>query len=213
MSSPFDSRLTKILGLSITPLLKAEGFSKNRKCYHRKHETLTWVIELQKSRWNDQQQMQFTLNCGIYIPGVISTYINRSEPKNPEIPFCCITVRVGMLQQDHLDKWWTLSVDQDEATDQLIEQELHLAVTNNLLPFLSKFKGMDDVLSYLEKPRPESERYVSPIDEVQSRIYLAILYWLKGNQQNSQENLQAAEQAAVGKPIEEAVINLRARIG
>jgi Domain of unknown function (DUF4304) len=55
---------------TISPLLKSAGFSKKSLNFYRKRVGLTEVINLQRSKWNSEEQVEFFINVGIYAPEI-----------------------------------------------------------------------------------------------------------------------------------------------
>ncbi|MBI1922766.1 DUF4304 domain-containing protein [Candidatus Poribacteria bacterium] len=213
MESLFDMRLTAILKKHLTPLLKPLGFRKRGNIYELCRGELSWIIDVQRSRWNDTEEAQFTLNCGVYVKGVLSTYLDLPEPNAPTLPYCCISVRMGMLNVEKVDKWWKLCEDDDvESIDGRMGSEIQERIQWDVLPFLRQFKSLQDVVSYLKGLSSRNENFVSPRDKVGQFAYIGILYFFLGQYDACVAALAQAEQEAIGGPIEEHIRQLRARV-
>lgn len=212
MSTP-SKRLTQILKRSVTPLLLKEGFTKRGLNYAKSLGEISWVINVQKSRWNTKNESQFTLNCGVHIPNVVSKYVNQPEPETPDIAHCCVSARYGLLTPPYLDKWWTLKdADIGLSDDSQIEEELKIALNATIFPFLQRFTTVDCVIDFFKGDRSSKDRYVTPNDVVRIRVYLAILYSIGRKHKECHETLSAAERLAIGRPDEEYVRALHSRI-
>ena len=210
MHTVFNSRFNNILKNWLSPLLKSHGFKKRREVYICEGQALTDLIAIQRSRWNDAQEVQFTLNYGIYVPGVVSTYLNQTEPAKAKIDDCCITARIGMLSELRKDQWWTLRVDDaPEKVDAQIGRELQNQVKHLMIPFLEGFETRDDVVDFLINSRPKVFRFVWPQSEAQCLAYAAILLSILGRQEKCVVTLNAAVEAASNTPIEGVVLALR----
>jgi hypothetical protein len=210
---PFDSRLKWVLKLWLAPLLKSYGFKKSGGAYVREDRELAWLVDVQRSLWNDAFEVQFTLNCGIYVPGVVSTYVNRPEPATAKLKNCCITARIGMLSNSKRDHWWILRSDDDPSiVDPAIGKDIQERVKNDLVAFLQKFETREDVIEFLEEPRSKAYQCVLPQSEIQCLTYAAILYSMLERKEKCFETLNAAVEAAHKSPIEGVVKGVKERI-
>ena len=108
MTSQFTRRIDGILKSALTPLLRSRGFRKRGPVYVAEHGEVTWLVDVQKSQWNDRNEAQFTVNGGVYVPGVVSGYSRRPDPAEPKMVDCCLSVRIGMLDESRVDKWWKI---------------------------------------------------------------------------------------------------------
>ena len=210
MASPFEKRIDGILKNSLTPLLKPQGFRKSGRIYRAQRDDIIWLVNVEMSLWNDKDQAQFTVSGGVYVPGIVGRYLNKPEPARPTLGYCCVSVRMGMLDESRLDKWWELtwSGDPNEA-DKQIAAELSDRVENLLLPFLGTFNSPEGVAAYLLAPRTPDNRFVSPQDELGRRIYAALIYARQGNTAKAREEIDRAAREAEGSPIEEFVRRVR----
>lgn len=213
MTSPFDKRLDAILKDSTTPLLKSWGFIERGRTYVARRNALAWLVDVQKSRWNDREEAQFTLNGGVYVPGVVSRYSSRPEPSSPKLADCCLSVRAGMLDHSRLDKWWKLSASQHpDDVDRQIGAELSERLENALLPFLSNFDSLDAIVEYLSAPVTPANRFVSPQTEAQRRAFAALIHAAQGNTAEARDEIDVAMRVARGSPIEDVIRKLGRRL-
>jgi hypothetical protein len=181
--------------------------------YVRELEDISWIIDVQKSQWNTKEKAEFTLNCGVYVPGLFAAYGNRPEPETPSIGRCCLQARIGALT-DGKDRWWVLHADDDiETTDEKIGAEIRDRLEHGVLPFLERFQSRRDLAAYLEAWGPREQKQVMPKNEVIVLAYLGILYWLLGEQEKCRSMLAQAAEKAAKKPNEELIHDLRARLG
>src|SRR5437867_543938 len=108
MATPFDTRLASVVKSGLTDTLKQLGFRKRGVVYRQEVDGLQWLIDVQKSGFNSKEKASFTLNLGVFVPGLWALYSGRSEPAAPQVPDCCIYGRVGQLTPDKRDHWWDL---------------------------------------------------------------------------------------------------------
>jgi hypothetical protein len=180
MASPFDSRLTSILKNAVTAVLKPLGFKKQGNSYVCQMTDLAWVIDVQKGRWNTKEKAEFTLNFGVFVPGLFEVYGNRSEPQAAGLTRCAFYMRVGVLT-DHRDMWWIMRAEDDVTTvDQHTVMEIRDRLERGVIPFLQGFQTRMDVIAYLETWSPRERRGIFPMSESIVLAYLGILYHLLG---------------------------------
>jgi hypothetical protein len=195
MASQYKKRIDKIINNSLTPLLKINGFRKSGSVFISQSKTVYWLVDIQKSRWNDKQEANFTLNCGIYIPEVVSGgYTIRKVPIRPSLMDCCLSVRIGILNTPPNDKWWNITNTNNEVEeDNDIISEIRASVTRKLLPFLKRFESQEKVLAFLTNPPSNiSDKFVSPRNEVIRFIYAAFIYAGQGNTIKAKEAMKCA---------------------
>jgi hypothetical protein len=173
-SSP-ASRLSAILRGAVAPALKLAGFTRAGRSFERKLEDLSWVVDVQTSRWDSPPDKAFTLNCGVFVPRVVSAYTPRKEPVRPVLADCCITARLGHLSDKPGDMWWTLTSGDAPETDLGISTDVTRRVSSHALPFLRRFLSARDVLAYLEEPRPPGHEGVWPRADAERWAYIALL--------------------------------------
>ena len=214
MASPFAQRVSAILRSGLTPLLRSHGFRKHGQVYVSERGDVLWIVDVQKSRWNDGTEAQFTINGGVYVPGVVSAYSRRPEPSIPKLVDCCLSVRIGMLDDSKLDKWWkvTASDAPEDAVDEQISTEIRDRVGNHLLPFLQRFESSVEVAEFLEGPMNSATCSVSPRSLAQRHAYASLIYLRLGNTAKARSEIDEAVREAEGTPIDEVIKRLRAHI-
>lgn len=209
----FDSRLTSILKSGFTPLLKEIGFKKIRSSYVRDLDDLKWLIDVQKSLWNDSEEAQFTLNCGAYIPGVISTYSPRvTEPPVPKLEHCSCYARIGSLTSEKKDLWWKLTDSDSEQVDRKIAADLQNKLETKIVPFLQNFSTAIDVADFLCRSVANKDKRIFPLAANQRLAYAGIIYWKQGDTQGARRILDSAVEVSKKSPIEGIVVTVRDRL-
>lgn len=212
MANILDNRLNTILKTEVTPLLKELYFKKRQLIYSCDFDGLSWLVNIQKSRWNDQEEAQFTVNCGVYISGVLSVYANMSEPAKPKIEHCCCSARIGMLTPEKKDIWWKLTSGDSDAVDGSVAQDLRSKIENVVLPFLNKFKSPQAVANFLSSDLGDEYNQVAPATKAQRFAYSAIIHSKLGNGDEAKRRLSTAIEASKKSPIENIINNLKLKI-
>lgn len=85
MGKNASARFAEFLGSWVTPTLRSLGFKKRGMTYRKDLDECSWFANIQRSRWNSDGVTRFTLNIGVYVPGVFSTYSGLEEGKNATI--------------------------------------------------------------------------------------------------------------------------------
>ena len=214
MASPLAQRIVGILKMGLTPLLRSRGFRKEGSVYLARHGEMAFLVDIQKSRWNDEDEAQFTINGGIYIPGIVSAYSGRPDPEKPKIVDCCLSVSIGMLEKSRLDKWWKVTSrdSPQEVVDEEIARELCDRVENLLLPFLEKFESPADVAGFLCGTMDTPARFVAPQAPAQRHAYACLIYSKMGNSPKAQRAIEQALREAAGSPIEKVIKRRRDQV-
>jgi hypothetical protein len=204
LTSAFDERLSHVLKSGLTPALEARDFHKSGPTYRFEQGDLSWLVNVQKSRWNAADEVQFTINGGIYIPRIVSRYTGRAEPKQPSLVDCCISVRIGMLSETRIDEWWKLTKTNHDD-DGKIAAAVVDRVEALLLPFLARFRSKAHAGAFLAAaPTPEN-KLVSPRGAAQRHVYAALIYDEDGQRAKARCEIGRAVEAARGTPNQSVV--------
>lgn len=207
MASILKQRITRVLKEGPSALLLPLSFRKEGCVYCAVHGDVTWIVDIQGSRWNDTEEAQVTINGGVYVPGVVSRYLRKADPVKPKLVDCCVSVRIGMLSKSKLDTWWTVAAS-DRAPDDMdtrISAEMRNQVNELLLPFLTKFKSLIDVAEFLDRPISADTHFVAPQAVEQRYAYAGLVYSRIGDNAKSCIAINQAIREAEGKPNEEFI--------
>lgn len=188
------------------------GYSKHGNLYACKESELVRVIDLNKSKTSSKSEITFTLDCGIYIPGVVAFYCNKSESKLSQITDCCIHARIGLLNKNNLDKWWTLREDDAVSVAEGIEADICNRLEMDAIPFLNRFGGPADVIQFLTAQRIRQDAHVWPQSDGIAFCLAAIVASLHGTPAQTEDLIQAAVVKNKKSPIEEVVESVRKRL-
>lgn len=151
----FDSKRTKqtvkekqIYVLDeIKYFLQEEGFQKRGYNFFKKNGEIGYCVNIQNDKWNNNDQVRFTLNVGIFTDDFWLKHLDFKHtgiiPTFPKEYDCAIRKRIGGLLPEHEDKWHSISAktDVDELWNDL-EQDL----TEYVVPFFSNYNKVSDVV-------------------------------------------------------------------
>lgn len=191
--------------------MKQCGFKKRGNLYVREVGHLLHMVDVQYSRWNDAGQLSFTLNCGIFIPGVTSRFRNAREPKAPRPIDCCVSARAGMLRQPYMDVWWKILADDAPEKDGKIREEIISIITSSVLPFLDGLENERAVADFLSRRRDERDKYVEPRAEGLRLAYSAIVWSMLGVRDRCQKCIEQAVQESNDTPLESVITSFARR--
>jgi hypothetical protein len=193
MAPTVEERLKHIAKELHETILRPHGFKKQAYNFKRKLESLSWMLNFQKSRWNTKDKCEFTVNCGIYIPGVRSFLDeNWQDPKNPSTYDSLFHARLPQLAGEE-DKWWTVRAKLfSSSTDKKVLLDIVERIRRDALPFFESLRTLEDVISFM-RDTPEKFSRVWVAAEEGRLQFCAILLRLSGRKD---ESLAAAREAA-----------------
>jgi hypothetical protein len=144
----FDSLIRE----RIAPLMREQGFRKQRNTFWIRGDGTWGVVNFQKSQWNTSDDVSFTINVGVEAD-VLRADLRREEP--PHYATCSIDDRIGALL-GRGDTWWELRGPDDLGT---VADEVEQALTVCAIPFVKEFPEQRSLLSYwrrvlTERPEP-----------------------------------------------------------
>ncbi len=149
MKTVSQIKFDKIIKEWFYEILQWLNFKKKTNNFYLKIGTITQVINVQKSRHWDKNNINFTINIGILIPEYWLSYYNYDNKKLPDYPSeseCLIRERIGGLNGKG-DTWY-------EVTHQINETALIIEMKNNLIkfiiPYLNKFNSIEKILLKLD---------------------------------------------------------------
>ncbi len=131
----------------ITDYLKENDFKKRGNHFFKSNGSIGYCVNIQNDKWNDANQIRFTLNVGIFTgafwlecedfknTGIIPTF-----PKEYE---CAIRKRIGGLLPVKEDKWYCIT----SCTDVMkLWNEIERDLTEYILPFFTRYNTESDVI-------------------------------------------------------------------
>jgi hypothetical protein len=212
MAKSLHTRVNSIVRQSLTEALTPRGFTKRGLVYEKTLPELVWLVDLQRNRPSSLEEMSFTLNCGVFIADLTSTYADRPAPSTLKVTDSNIGARVGVLTPERLDKWWTLRSDDSlPSHDERVISEIQFHLLEYILPFLESIGTKSAALDFLEK-RPLGNALVWPLNDIIRVAYCGVLYYLLKDKQRAKDRLTAAQERATGTPNEKHIRSLCSRL-
>jgi hypothetical protein len=131
--SPVMQLVDQMLAAHISPILRAEGFTKMHRTYVR-HTGSRWdIVELQVFSFGTADDTRFTLNVGRHDERRENVYARRWK-KHPQASACTDgSHRIGEFGRGK-DTWWTVNA---EANMGAIGNEVGSILRTAVLPYLA----------------------------------------------------------------------------
>jgi len=150
MKTVSEIKFDKVIKDGFQEILKPLGFKKKANNFYLKLDTIGQIINVQKSAWGNKNNIDFTMNTGIFVPEYWLAFYNYKDkglPDYPTEPECLIRRRIGSIRNQH-DTWYHIKEDTDE--EQLIV-EMRKNLTKFILPYFDRLNNSEKMLKELEK--------------------------------------------------------------
>lgn len=158
----------------LSPLLGQRGFKKKGLAWNHGPGDIVHVLDFQISKFSDPGRIDFTINLGIWMRPVWTVYTGKQTPAFIKESDCWPSYRVGQVladfRSDAKDLWWVLTSEDDVER---IGVEICTIVSDKCLPFLDRFKSLEDVKQFYDTV----ELRLMP----GGKLYLAVLSNLLGD--------------------------------
>ncbi|QNF35598.1 DUF4304 domain-containing protein [Adhaeribacter swui] len=139
----FDFLVAKI----IWPKFKERGYKKSVNNF-RFYDQSGWgkIVNFQKSSFYDKDNIQFTINTGLYLAEAEQFHCNRQSAEKFQESMCLVRKRIGYLSDDQKDTWFSINIDTDK---QVLFNNVERYFNDYILPFLDKVRNKEDILQIL----------------------------------------------------------------
>jgi hypothetical protein len=114
VASEIGKRIDAITRGALTARLKEHGYRKKGRTFHRHGDDATCVVNVQASLSNVGSTGSFTINLGVYFPGIEEPLTGGAPSDPPREVDCTLRRRLGGLMPDTRgDYWWSVSSTSD----------------------------------------------------------------------------------------------------
>lgn len=163
--------LKQVIKETIAPLFKAEGFKKQGNNFAKACSDFSATVNIQSSKWNTKDEVEFFFNTGIYIEKLFGTVHLYPKPSFPMEINSVLRIRGTELTKN--DRWYRLTIDTDvEQLKRMITKD----ITEYILPHFRQFESINDVIRVMEK-------------DDDSTHHLTVLYCLIGDMEKAQQRM------------------------
>lgn len=111
--SEIARRIDRVIKDGLAPVLKSQGYRKDRRTFRRREVQGTRVVNVQGSQWNAEDEGRFTVNLGVYFPTVVPFLDWMRETERPTEGDCVVNERIGFVMPARLDHWWAVTSETD----------------------------------------------------------------------------------------------------
>ena len=163
------------------PFLKELGFRKKSMHFHRQVGDFLWVISIQKSRYNSEDDLSFNVRWGVCLdeyrlPNVVPPKVIPAE----------YGVLGGSLQNfKERCSWYNMKVSDENPKEQDLEHfgRVKEVVQNDLIPFFESLKSVKAIIALLEEKLAEGKVKADALTGGTCEETLALLYRLIGKKE------------------------------
>ena len=131
----------------ITDYLKENDFKKLGFHFFKSNGSIGYCVNIQNDKWNDANQIRFTLNVGIFTEAF---WLECEDFKNtgmiPTFPKeydCAIRYRIGDLLTVKEDKWYCITSGTDVVK---LWSDIEHDLTEYIMPFFIRYNTESDVI-------------------------------------------------------------------
>lgn len=104
----------RLVAETVAPPFKRAGFKKHGLNFRLQTSTAWMVFNIQKSQWNDAEDISFTANLGVRFHAVHRLHLTKESdlPDDPAaVVNCHWSARLGELMPEPHDHWWRVIDD------------------------------------------------------------------------------------------------------
>ncbi|MDQ0231864.1 DUF4304 domain-containing protein [Metabacillus malikii] len=141
---------------TISPLLKELGFKKKGNNYYKETNELAYTLNVQGSKWNDTERVDFRINLGIFSKAIYTpSYLQFSGypvGKYPQVVDSVLQTSISSIK-DGIDKWYVI---ESHTNVEKLEEMLLEDIEQVVMPYFHRFQTVHDVIDELEKHNDSS---------------------------------------------------------
>jgi len=116
VSSEIGKKIDEVTSGELAARLKEHGFRKKARTFHRRTDESTCIVNVQASVSNAGSAGSFTLNLGVYFPGIEEPLTGGAPCDPPREYDCTLRPRLGGLMADSKgDRWWSINAGTELA--------------------------------------------------------------------------------------------------
>ncbi|MBL8989226.1 MAG: DUF4304 domain-containing protein [Gemmatimonadetes bacterium] len=140
--SPVAHSIDLAVKAGLLGALRDAGFRGTARDFHRSRGLVTDAVNIQASRSNAGQDGRFTVNLGIYLPGVEAVLRGAPLADPPREVDCTVRVRLATVARGGGDGWWAVGAGLDPS---VVGREVGETMTRFGIPWFDAVTGPDDV--------------------------------------------------------------------
>ncbi|WP_459204243.1 DUF4304 domain-containing protein (plasmid) [Ralstonia pseudosolanacearum] len=110
--SQISRSIDEVIRLSLADWMKAHGFKKNGRNWHKNQDDNWLIVNVQASQWNVGNEGKFAINLGVYATAIAALAGQRPLEGKPKEYESTVRVRLGVLAYGD-DHWWSIAPHSD----------------------------------------------------------------------------------------------------
>ncbi|MEQ6353824.1 DUF4304 domain-containing protein [Lysinibacillus sp. M3] len=139
--------LKQIIKDDIPPLFKAKGFKKKGNHFAKIFPDFAWVVNIQISKWNSKEDVEFTFNTGIFTDKLYGPFYKEDPPKFPTEDNSVLKIRISELKNEP-ETWYKIGLSSNLDA---IKREVQSDLQNVVFPYFEKFQTIEDVIQEMKR--------------------------------------------------------------
>jgi hypothetical protein len=185
----------------IDPQFIENGFKKKRNNFGKIFPDFAWVVNIQFSKWNTKEHLEFTFNIGISIDKLYGPYYWREKPKFPIEVESVLRYRISELINIRNDPWYVLNENTSvEELKSEIKRDIKVIFSH-----FERFQTIEDIIAEIEKPKS--------LGRLESPHLLTILYHEYGNIEEAEKRFRRMYSECPDEYQKEFMTSMGERLG
>jgi hypothetical protein len=146
--SPISAAINEFLRTTMDPILKTEGFRKNRRRYRNIFDGRAESVLVEASSWNQGIVGQFTVTLSVVIPSLaLRLYGLTVEPATARGSESGIITVLGHLMPGRRQDAWKIALHSDNCDE---AERFRAAIEDFALPWFRKARTEEGLIEILE---------------------------------------------------------------
>jgi len=149
MKADITKKIDAVVMNGVAPALEAIGFKRKQRRFTRRLAQCTWIVEVQRGKYNYGANGRFSVDLGVFHPrwhDQLQAFprLQHKEPLSdtPRIWHSQVRQELGLLAIQ--DSWWQV----DENTNiEAISAEVAQAISNFAVPWFEKMSALSAAVS------------------------------------------------------------------
>ncbi|MFB7142840.1 DUF4304 domain-containing protein [Gottfriedia sp. NPDC056225] len=173
-----QNELNELIKETIAPLFKAKGFKKKGKNFAKLFPDFAWTVNIQSSKWNTKNEVEFLFNTGIYCDKVYTTLDGLKSPIFPLELYSMLRLRISDIKNIR-ENWYKIS---DKTDIEEIKKQVESDIVNVIFPYFEQYQNVEDIINVLETMDEQGE--------FECPHHLILLYHYYGYPEKAQKRME-----------------------
>jgi hypothetical protein len=193
--------LKEIIKETIAPLFKAKDFKKRGNNFAKDCGEFALTVNIQSSRWNTPEEVESTINTGIFTEKLFGTFYDFAPPQFPTEVNSVLRQRITELK-NMPDHWYKLNSD---SNIEELKKQIKADIETVIFPYFEQFNGIEDVIKEMENNEEQGIK--------ETPHFLTILYHAYGYSDKAEKRIKESYMRAEYDSQKEYTKELAERLG